>query len=56
MKMFVFPRDENAPTLKLDQARPWVSPSIDSTLVRLCTFLLAWTAGAGAAAFLAMAG
>ena len=56
MKMFVFPREENAPSLNLEQQRPWVSPSIDSALVRLCTFMLAWTAGAGAAAFLAMTG
>ena len=56
MKMFVFPRDENAPSPELDQSRPWVNPSIDTALVRLGTFLLAWTAGAGAAAFLAMAG
>lgn len=55
MKMYVFPRDDGAAALDLDQERPWLSPAVDAAIVRLCFFLLAWTAGAGAAAFLALA-
>ncbi len=55
MKMYVFPRDEGAVSLELKQERPWMSPAVDAAVVRFCTFLLAWAAGAGAATFLAMA-
>ena len=55
MKMYVFPRENGAASLELDQDRPWLSPAVDAAIIRLCFFLLAWTAGAGAAAFLALA-
>ena len=57
MKMYVFPMDDakNAP-VELPTRRPVFSSNMDAALVRLGAFLLAWTAGAGAAAFLALAG
>ena len=55
MKMYVFPRDDSAVSLDFEDEQPWLSPAIDATLVRICTFLLAWSAGAAAAVILAVA-
>ena len=56
MKMYVFPRDDRANNLNQIEDRPLVNPAVDGAIVRLCTFMLAWSAGAGVAAFLALAG
>lgn len=56
MKMYVFPPEEGAISPDLSGDRPWLGSNIDAALMRLCFFMLAWTAGAGAAALIAVVG
>lgn len=55
MKMFVFPRENEAISLELEEKRPFLNSAIDVAVVRFCTFLLAWAAGASMAIILAVA-
>ena len=53
MKMYVFTGANAGKSLEAERTQPFLSHAVDATLVRLGAFLLAWTAGAGAAAFVA---
>lgn len=54
--MYVFPSDDFEQPINSPSNRKPVYGAMDATIARLGAFLLAWTAGAGAAAFLALAG
>ena len=54
MKMYVFPADAENSSDNSFLNRPVVNPAIDVAIVKLCAFLLAWSAGAGAAALIAI--
>ena len=53
MKMYVFPRENSPVELSAETERPWIGPGADAVITRLALFMLAWTAGAGAAALIA---
>ena len=53
MKMYVFPRDDNAGPLTIDATPKSSDFVLDAAAFRLGAFMLAWTAGAALAAFIA---